>query len=446
MNTRKHFRFITAAIISAAILCGCTKTDISSSEDINSTSTSTSTYSQLPAPVPVTSSSSAAEPEPEPLPSISPDYQAFENALSEAFSKYYVDGMSVAVFKDNEILHTYGKGFADIENEIPFTADTRSRVASTSKMITSMVMMTLYDEGKITPDSVLSEVTGLPFDAEGKEPVKLWHLMTHTAGFKDTTEFDDEGCQDLKFLLKNSRTKYNPGEAYLYTNFGAGTAGAVIERITGEWFFDYADRVLFKPLGMDAGYGIEMISDKKSVAKLYNYKGVATDVQNWNRKGWFYRSIGLGNSCYIAQCELIINVKDLARLGMLMTNNGTLDGVTILSEEAVDLMEKRYFSTYAYDMGLSIRIYDDLIENHTIYGHNGTAFGALTGLYYDPDSRTGIAIITNGCHLATDRNGFYSFNKMCLQAAYDHVFDTGDFAKPEETPETSDNTSSSANT
>lgn len=444
MNRKKILQWLTLTVAATSLLCGCAQTEITFSN------TDSSTLVIIPEPESVITSTSTDSttteptPTPEPLPTISPDYNTFDAELASAAEKYYVDGMSVAIFKDNEILHTYSTGYADIENKIPFTDETRCRVASTSKMITSMIMMTLYDDGKITPDSILSEVTGLPFDAEGKTPVKLWHLMTHTAGIKDTTEYKDENCQDIKFLLKNSRTNYNPGEAYLYTNFGAGTAGAVIERLTDEFFFDYADKVLFKPLGMDAGYCIDMISDRKSVAKLYNYKGKAIDVQNWGRTSWYYKSIGLGNSCYVAQCELIINVKDLARLGMLMTNDGTLDGVTILSKDAVDLMEKRYFSTYAYDMGLSVRIYDDLIDNHTIYGHNGTAFGELSGLYYDPDTRTGIAIITNNCHLATDRNGFYMFNKICMQAAYDHVFDTGDFAKPE-TPDTS-GTSTSTNT
>ncbi len=413
-------------LLICGILSGCKETSLNSEElSIFVPATSTEHSTTVSEPV--------FEPAPPPpvLPKLDPDYEGFSKALDEAMEKNYVMGMSVAVFKDDEILYTYSNGYADEENKIPFTADTRSRVASVSKMITSMVMMTLYDKGLITPDSELSELTGLPFDAPGnKNKVKLWHLMSHTAGFYDTDAFRNDGVQDLNYLLKNSHRDYEPGTNYLYTNFGAGTAGAVIERLTDEFFFDYADECLFKPLGMDAGYNIEMISDKKSVAKLYDYyEDTVTDVQNWRRNKRFYSYIGKGNSCYCAQCELIINVKDLARLGMVMTNDGTLDNVRILSKNAVAEMEKRYFSTPYYDMGLSVRIYDELVEGRTIYGHNGIAFGAVTGLYYDPVDKTGVTIITNGCTPYSDETGFYKINKRSIDAAYKYVFDTGDFAK-----------------
>lgn len=427
-------KILLSALTAAIMLCGCTNTEIiENSENINSADSSISSvstdFSDTQSSSDIQDNSDITVPEEPKKPQLDPDYESFSAALDEAFDKYYVTGMSVAVFKDDEILYTYSNGYADEENGVAFTENTRSRIASISKMVTSMIMMTLYDEGKINPDSVLSEVTGLPFDVAGQQPVKLWHLMTHTAGFVDIGAFTSKGSQDLEYLLRCSRNGYEPGTVYSYTNFGAGTAGAVIERLTGEFFYDYADRILFKPLGMDAGYNIEMISDTESVAKLYDYDGTVTDVQHWNRNKAFYNRIGLGNSCYCAQCELIINVKDLAKLGMLMTNDGTIDGVTILSPDAVDLMEQRYFSTGYYDMGLSVRIYDDLIEGRTIYGHNGIAFGAITGLYYDPIEKTGIAIITNGCYPSADSEGFYMINKSSMQAAYEYVFDTGDCAK-----------------
>ncbi len=424
--SRKASALLSLLLVSA-ICCGCSPTEITS-DPLETSATQSAPESSAPAESTSSTEETPSVPEPAP-PQIAPDDESLTKALDKAMTDYYVTGMSVAVFKDNEILYTYGNGFADKENKIPFTDNTRSRVASISKMITSMVMMTLYDQGKITPDSVLSEVTGLPFDAPGKEKVKLWHLMTHTAGFKDIPDFSENHNTNLKSLLKNSHIGCEPGTTYNYTNFGLGTAGAVIECISGEFFFDYADKALFKPLGMDAGYNIEMIKDKESVAKLYEYGVGVTDVQHWGRNRAVYSIGGLGNSCYCAQCELIINVKDLARLGMVMTNDGTLDGVKILSKEAVDLMEKRYFSTPTYDMGLSVRIYDDLIEGKTIYGHNGMAFGAITGLYYDPVDKTGVAVITNGCGAYADKNGFYKINKDSLNAAYEYVFDTGDFAK-----------------
>lgn len=435
MSARHKIYAFFSLLLAASVCCGCSPTDLNSDTPVSGVEQPVSTLSE---PVSSVSSSESAPPEPY-VPRLDPDYESFDKAMDKAMDDYNVTGLSVAVFKDDQILHTYGGGFADVENKIPFTDETRSRVASVSKMVTSMVMMTLYDQGKITPDTVLSDATGIPFDVPGHGKIKLWHLMTHTAGLVDTESFTSKGVNNLNALLSVSHSGYEPGTVYVYTNFGAGTAGAVIERLSGEFFFDYADKVLFKPLGMDAGYNIEMIKDKASVAKLYDYDGTVTDVQHWRRNRAFYSAIGKGNSCYCAQCELIINVKDLARLGMLMTNDGELDGVRVLSRAAVSLMEKRYFSAPDYDMGLSVRIYDDLVDGRTIYGHNGIAFGAITGLYYDPTDKTGVAVITNGCSAYTDDIGFYKINKDALSAAYEHVFNTGDFAKSPAENTSSDN-------
>ncbi len=429
MSHQKPLKLMSL-VLAAAFVCGCEPTgnNPQSSESSSSSSSSSSLSSEIStAEESVSTAEESSSPEPF-VPMIDPDYDSFDKAMDKAMEECSITGISVAVFKDDQILHTYSGGYADVKNKIPFTADTRSRVASVSKMVTGMVMMTLYDEGKITPDTYLADATGLPFDAPGLGKIKLWHLMTHTSGLVDTPAFTVQCVNNITTLLNCSHSGNEPGTVYSYSNFGMGTAGAVIERLSGEWFFDYADKALFKPLGMDAGYTIDMIKDKQSVAKLYEY-GSVTDVQHWNRTNALYSTIGKGNSCYVAQCELIINVKDLARLGMMMTNDGTLDGVRVLSEDAVELMEKRYFSAPDYDMGLSVRIYDNLIGDRTIYGHNGLAFGAVTGLHYDPEDRTGVAVITNGCLPLTDENGFLKINKDSLEAAYKYVFDTGDFAK-----------------
>ncbi len=298
MSTRFSHKALLSLLLATVICSGCAPTEITS--DFSETST-TQTPPEASAPEGSTSSTEQTSSVPEPIPpKIAPDYESLSKALDKAMTDRNATGMSVAVFKDSEILYTYGNGLADKENKIPFTDNTRTRVASVSKMVTSMIMMTLYDQGKITPDSVLSEVTGLPFDAPGKGKVKLWHLMTHTAGFVDTEKFNSF-TSDIKYLLKTSHTNNEPGTAYLYTNFGAGTAGAVIECLSGEYFYEYADKALFKPLGMDAGYNIEMISDKESVAKLYENDTI-TDVQHCKRGRSLYRIGGLGNSCYCAQC------------------------------------------------------------------------------------------------------------------------------------------------
>lgn len=354
-----------------------------------------------------------------------PDYEKFSERLSEIYSENGVYGMSVALFKDGKIIHTENLGFADVENQIPADNNTKYRCASVSKPVSTVVLMTLYDDGKITPDSSLYELTGIEYDDVTKNSVKLWHLLTHTAGITDTYTYEYIAVMrqnDINDIMKYARNGCKAGTVYNYTNFGAGTMGAVVERITDEYFYDYAERALFKPMNMDAGYLIDYIEDKESCAKLYDFDGEIFDVKSWKRNAEFYESFGLGNSYYVAQCELIISASDLARIGIILAG-GAESETEILSCEAVEKINTCYFSAENFDMGLNVRIYDDLVDGRVIYGHPGNALGCITGLFYDPADNTGIAILTNHCIPNKDEDGFYLMLKNTIREAYADFFD-----------------------
>ncbi len=356
---------------------------------------------------------------------IQADTERFSQRMAEIYSDYGITGMSVAVFSDGKIIHTENLGLADVKNEIPCEDNTLYRIASTSKLVSTMVLMKLYDEGKLSLDTVLSEATGIEYNSplcEGR--VELWHILTHTAGIFDTWRFENESNMkyDINRLMPNSLSGCEPGTTFNYSNFGSGSIGAVIERITGEYFHDYAERVFFEPIGMDAGYAIDLIDSRENAANLYDFDGEILKVKEWGRDSEYYESFGLGNSYYSAQCELIITASDLARLGIALSGDGTVDGKAVLSAEAVNAINKNYFSAENFDMGLNVRIYDDLIDGRVMYGHPGNALGCITGLYYDPSDGTGVAFLTNHCLPYTDRNGFYSALKEAVTEAYQCFF------------------------
>ncbi len=433
------YKRIAAAAMIAVMLCGCTSidereidttgtdsieamatVDVSRNEGIvttalNSDKTETVSDSVAMSEVPYETAEQVV---------YGPDTKGFTERLNKIYTDYGITGMSVALFRDGEIIHTENIGYSDAETKALCTDNTRYRIASTSKLISTMVLMTLYDEGKIELDSSLTDATGIKYDRYNKEKVKLWHLLTHTAGIIDTYVYELAISYKYKidYILSSAHSGYEPGTMYNYSNFGAGTIGAIVEKLTGEYFHDYADRALFKPLGMDAGYLIDLIEDKESCATLYDYDGEVFHVPTWKRNRKYYESFGLGNSYMAAQCELIITASDLARLGIILSGDGTLNGETVLSEKAVEAINKSYFSAPDFDMGLNVRIYDNLIDGRTIYGHPGNALGAITGLYYDRSDGTGVAFVTNRCSTVKDDNGFYKAIKDTLDAAYECYF------------------------
>ena len=408
------------AVTAVMLLGGCS--DISRSESSPlPADTETAPVIHVISPGDTTTVRSAA-PVPE---DTEPDIERYHRRLSDIREENGVYGMSVAVFKDGDIIYTDCLGLADMDREIACTKNTRFRAASVSKLISTILVMKMCDEGAITLQSNLKTATGLPFNTAGNSEVKLWHLLTHTACVTDTYLFELAGSEkySAEYILKNSLTGFQPGTFYNYSNFGAGLMGAVIERITGMYFHDYAEKVLFEPLGMDAGYIIDLIEDKQSCAVIYDHDGEVFNVPEWRRNRTFYESFGLGNSYLSAQCELLITPSDLARLGTALAGDGTVKecgGKRILSEEAIEQMHTSYIETEYFGMGLNVRIYDgDLVAGRTIYGHPGNALGSITGLFYDRTDGTGVAIMTNRCNYGTNSgSGLYRFLHDTVNETY----------------------------
>lgn len=358
------------------------------------------------------------------------DYSAFDGRIAEIASSLGVVGMGLCVFAGGQPIYTVNYGYADLEAGIPADDNTVYRTASVSKLISTVLLMTLYDKGMIDVDSDLEKLTGLPYNSpEAKEPVLLRHLLTHTSGLYDSEAYTDSYMllSELDFVLKKSYSEHEPGTHYSYSNLGMGTLGAIVEKLTGEFFHDYADRVLFKPLGMDAAYCADLIAARQNAANLYEKGAVVGMPKSWGRTSAYYELYGLGDSYHTAQGELLITPADLARLGVILAGDGSLNGVRIISEEAVELINTTFFSDEEmyFDMGLAVRKYNgNFVPNRTIYGHPGQAWGSVNGLYYDPTDGTGVAICSVGCSIDTNEdNGVYILLDKCVKEVYRVFFD-----------------------
>ncbi len=417
-------------ILITLLLCSCTSTVREAPAQTEQADLSSSEYETVSESDIETTAPEIAE-EARPIIKENIDHAAFDEAIAECAADNDVVGMGLCVFAESEVIYEIDLGYADLENDIPCDENTIYRVASVSKLISAMALMTLYDEGMIDPYSDLEELTGLPFNYTGSdERVLLWHLLTHTAGLNDSYvyEISPSYYYNISYVLNNSHNYYDPGEQYSYTNFGLGTVGAVAEVLTGEYFHDFADRVIFSKLDMNAAYCADLLKDRSACANIYSYGELSASPKSWYRNSGYYEDFGLGNSYLSAQCELLISPSDLARLGIVIAGDGSVDGVRILSKEAVDLINTPYYHNgdKPFDLGLVTRIYDNnLIEGRRIFGHSGCALGNVCGLYYDPADHTGIALCTNGCWLGqAPDNNVYCILDDCIKLVYDTFFET----------------------
>src|SRR5258708_4327127 len=181
-----------------------------------------------------------------------------DGAVHQAMHDQHIAGMAVAVVDANGPLLV--KGYGDAGHGHAVDGDTLFRVGSISKTITWIAIMQLVEQGKLRLSDPIN--THLPKDLqipdEGfSQPIRVWNLMTHTAGFEDSDlglpiALDLTRAMTTSEFLKRYRVHRvrPPGQIIVYSNYGASLAGAIIEHETGISYVDYVEKNLLRPLGL----------------------------------------------------------------------------------------------------------------------------------------------------------------------------------------------------
>jgi hypothetical protein len=117
--------------------------------------------------------------------------------------------------------------------------------------------MQLWELGRVDLDEDVNTYLDFEIPASFPEPITLTHLLTHTAGFEDRYRglfiYDAEGLSSIGEVLANNipARVWPPGEVSAYSNFGAGLAGYIVERVSGLPFEQYIEEKIFTPLEMN---------------------------------------------------------------------------------------------------------------------------------------------------------------------------------------------------
>jgi len=168
---------------------------------------------------------------------------------------------AVLVAKDGVILLDRGYGSANLEWKIPNDGDTRFRLGSVTKQFTAVAILLLQERGKLSLDAPVK--TWLPDAPAAWDKVTIRHLLGHTAGIANFTDFPDYEKQKtlpatLDSLIARFRDRpldFQPGEKWNYSNSGYILLTAIVEKASGQPYTAFVTDNTFKPLGMaDTGY------------------------------------------------------------------------------------------------------------------------------------------------------------------------------------------------
>lgn len=303
---------------------------------------------------------------PVPQPSVTqPDFdESFLERLDGVVSGPVRDGKALnAVYvlnKDGVRVRTGFYGTHSELNSDPVTDRSLYRIYSMTKIVTAAAMMKLYEQGKFRMDDPVSdylpEFSGLqvlrrvdafdnPVTSRPEHPPTMHELLTHTAGFGYgsgrgdyvNARLDGDGVlkkatlADMTKALARIPLAYEPGTDWQYS-IASDVQGAVIERICGQPLDAFMETEIFGPLGMrDTGFWVEAADAPRLVA-LTGWTAAGGRVElgeplaSMDRKGLPLEAGGHG---------LVSTLADFERFLLMLANDGTLDGVRVLSPESV---------------------------------------------------------------------------------------------------------------
>ncbi|MCE9523683.1 MAG: beta-lactamase family protein [Alphaproteobacteria bacterium] len=314
-----------------------------------------------------------------------------------------IPGATIVVIQNGTVALKAGYGFADIRARTPVDPDrTRFRVASISKLFTTIAVMQLVDQGKIDLSAdVNTYLGGFKVPPTFPEPVTLANILTHTAGFDDRYLGIGAPLSELveplgQYLARTMPPRVlPPGKTFAYSNHAFGLAGHIVESVSGQEFGAYVQANILAPLGMsNSMFGVPY-PVPQDIAVPY-FKG--------GNEGGFARSeldrVRLGPAG-----DLLTTAGDMAPFMLAQLNRGAIDGpiegAQLLSPASTDVMHARHFVQVEGLDGWAYGFMEGHRNGIRWIGHDGSWLGFCSQLVLNPETKSGFFVAYNGnCHFA----------------------------------------------
>lgn len=339
-------------------------------------------------------------------------------------------------------------GPADMATGRALTIDDPVRVASISKLVVAIGVMRLVEAGKLDLDRDVSDWLGYRLRHPGfpERPITLRLLLSHRSGLVDSAGYALPLDADMRATLVKAEAwdaHHAPGDWYAYSNLNFPVVAAVMERATGERFDRLMDRLVLKPLKLDACYNWSSCSSSRAAQAVVLYQdGQSVRDDNKGAKPACTVTPARDGSCdlrtwvagrngaiFSPQGGLRISARGLATVGRLLLGRGMVDGRRLLSAQSmVQLMTPLWTyggvdaangvtgeadtgdtnTGFTCRYGLAIAFLataargcadDPFGDGRQRIGHAGDAYGLKSGLWIDPKRGTGVV------YFATDVAG-----------------------------------------
>ena len=276
------------------------------------------------------------------------------------------------VAKNGQVVHNKAFGWRDVEKRLPLEKDDIFRMYSQTKAITTVALMTLFEQGKFQLDDpvssyipamtnrVIDHQAGEGATREAASPVLIRHLLAHSAGINasriDTRQF--ETLAELVNTIVQQPLLYDPGTGWNY-HPSSDVWAYLVEYFSGKSLQEYIQETIIEPLGISdmAYYHDPALADRFVTIYREQEGKIIPDTGMWSGRYPF------GNDRRFAQGGTGLNgtIEGYARFCQMILNGGAFNNHRILGRRTLQLMAKDQLAPGAggrdFHFGIGFQVY-----------------------------------------------------------------------------------------
>jgi len=339
--------------------------------------------------------------------SFSQKYICSENGLDEIddyimdeMQTKHIPGLSASIVIDEEVVWQKAYGYANIEENKQVNNHTLFKIASVSKTLTATCLMQLYEQEYFDLYDPINDY--LPFNVihptYPSTDITFHMLLTHSSGINDNWAYlfnfvGDSPIPYQTFLEEylvpgglyydedDNFCNWEPGSSWRYSNVGVALVGYLVEVISDVNFTAYTETFLFNPLDMnESGWYLRDL-DENHIAMPYHWNGA--DYEPYGHIGWVDVPAG----------DLRTSPSQLINFLTMFINNGSYKSQVILNSATVEMM---LTPQLPFNQNIGLIWWKSYIGGRIVWGHGGSDFGARAQMQFDPYTKIGVVVLTNG--------------------------------------------------
>jgi CubicO group peptidase (beta-lactamase class C family) len=322
------------------------------------------------------------------------NFDEIDEYISAKMEELRIPGAALVIVQGDQIVHLKGFGVADADGR-PVTPQTPFFTGSTGKSITALAIMQLVEAGKIKLDAPVQ--TYLPWFRvavpNASQIITVRQLLNMLSGIprsigqEQIANFDlsDSAIENNVRALAKIELISPPGQRYEYSNANYVTLGMIIQAVSGQSYETYIREHIFQPLDMQNSFTSKTEAEQD---------GLAVGYQKWFGMPVASPDLPFSRGSLPAG-QLILSAEDFGHYLIAQLNNGSYQGVSLLSPAGIAEMHQPPVNTQgvttSYGMGWEMQHFQGV----QVLSHDGAVPGYTTAMFLVPEKNMALAMVMN---------------------------------------------------